>query len=113
LFWYDGGMKPPTPDELADNTALEPEGMMFVGQHGKILAGFHCENPRILPDGRSHDFWAGKGMAQPAVEGRARDLSFRNSGWIKAFKGGEPTYGNFLLAGPISEAFNLGAISLR
>jgi hypothetical protein len=32
---------------------------------------------------------------------------------VKAFKGGEATYGDFLLAGPISEAFNLGAISLR
>jgi hypothetical protein len=33
--------------------------------------------------------------------------------WIKAFKGGPATYGDFLLAGPISDAFNLGAVSLR
>ena len=33
--------------------------------------------------------------------------------WLGAIKGGKPTYGDFLLAGPISDAFNLGAISLR
>jgi hypothetical protein len=37
----------------------------------------------------------------------------RDAAWVKAFKGGEPTCGDFLLAGPISEAFNLGAVSLR
>ena len=33
--------------------------------------------------------------------------------WIEACKGGKPTYGDFLLGGPISDAFNLGAVSLR
>jgi len=33
--------------------------------------------------------------------------------WVSACKGGPPTYGDFLLAGPISDAFNLGAVSLR
>ena len=37
----------------------------------------------------------------------------RDGAWITAFKGGKPTYGDFLLAGPISDAFNLGAVSLR
>jgi hypothetical protein len=32
---------------------------------------------------------------------------------VASFKGGKPTYGDFLLAGPISDAFNLGAVSLR
>jgi hypothetical protein len=32
---------------------------------------------------------------------------------VAAFKGGKPSYGDFLLAGPISDAINLGAVSLR
>jgi len=32
---------------------------------------------------------------------------------VAACKGGPPTYGDFQLAGPISDAFNLGAVSLR
>src|SRR5881394_380968 len=38
LFWYDGSMKPPTPAEWgAGEKELEAEGMMFVGESGKIL----------------------------------------------------------------------------
>jgi hypothetical protein len=32
---------------------------------------------------------------------------------VAAARGGKPTYGDFLLAHPISEAFNLAAVSLR
>jgi hypothetical protein len=112
LFWYDGGMKPPTPEEVEeDNRELPAEGMMFVGDQGKILAGFLCENPRLIPERKARDYWTAKGVAEPALRDRTR--ADRNAVWVGAFKGGEPTYGDFLLAGPISEAFNLGAISLR
>jgi len=40
IFWYDGSLKPPTPEELGAEAELDPEGMMFVGDKGKILAGF-------------------------------------------------------------------------
>jgi len=114
LFWYDGGMKPPTPEELeGENPELPAEGMMFVGDKGKILAGFLCENPRIIPEQRSREFEAAKATASPSPQERGRSRAGRNAAWVQAFKGGEPTDGNFLLAGPISEAFNLGAVSLR
>ena len=107
LFWYDGGIRPPTPEELEeDKGELEREGMMFVGDKGKILGGFRCENPRIIPERKSREFAS-------APQERDRSRGARGSAWVKAFQGGEPTYGDFLLAGPISEAFNLGAISLR
>lgn len=57
LFWYDGGMKPPIPEELdADNRDLPQEGMMFVGDKGKILAGFRGENPRMIPEAKMRDY---------------------------------------------------------
>jgi hypothetical protein len=37
----------------------------------------------------------------------------RNSAWISAFKGGPASYGDFRLAGPISDMMNLASISLR
>ena len=37
----------------------------------------------------------------------------RNAAWISAFKGGPASYGDFSLAGAISDAVNLAAISLR
>lgn len=111
LFWYDGGIKPPAPDELdSENQELPAEGMLWVGDEGKILAGFLGENPRILPESRAREFKAQAAAAQPD---RANARAARNQAWIKAIQGGDPTEGDFLLAGPISEAFNLGAISLR
>ena len=44
LIWYEGGMRPPTPEELEeDQKELPAEAMMFVGDKGKILAGFRVE----------------------------------------------------------------------
>jgi len=114
LFWYDGGMKPPTPEELEqENQELQAEGMMFVGDKGKILAGFLCQDPRIIPERKAREFEAAKDKGSPSPQERSRGQAARNSAWVKAFKGGGATNGDFLLAGPISEAFNLGAISLR
>jgi hypothetical protein len=55
LVWYDGGMRPPTPDELeVDNKELPDEGMMFVGSKGKIVAGFFLEDPHLIPESRTN-----------------------------------------------------------
>jgi len=107
LFWYDGSMKPPTPEELEGDHELEPEGMMFVGEKGKILAGFHGEEPRII--GAQPRNVSAAAAARARGWGRGDALAL----WVAAMKGGKATYGDFLLAGPISDAFNLGAVSLR
>jgi hypothetical protein len=105
-------MKPPTPEELeADNQELAPEGMMFVGDKGKILGGFHGEDARIIPEKKMREYRAARNLPEAAP--RQRDQRRDPSSWVAAFRGGKPTYGDFLLAGPISDAFNLGAISLR
>jgi len=71
LFWYDGSIKPPTPDELeADNKELEAEGMMFVGDKGKILARFHGENPQIIPEKKMREYAAAKPVPGPLDRGR-------------------------------------------
>lgn len=115
LFWYDGSMRPPTPEELeADNQELPAEGIMFVGDKGKILAGFLGQDPHIIPEKKMREYQASEnppGAARSGQGGQAR----RDAGalWVAACKGGPATYGDFLLAGPISDAFNLGAVSLR
>lgn len=106
LFWHDGSMKPPTPEELeASNKELAPEGMMFIGDKGKILAGFRGENPILLSGQKQSDL--------PASAEPERPRQDRNASWVAAFRGGKPTYGDFTLATPISDAFNLAAVSLR
>ena len=89
-----------------DEGELPAEGMLYVGEKGKILAGFRGKDPHLIPQRNARDYAASStASTQP--------FTLDAGAWIKAFKGGEPTCGDFLLAGPISDAFNLGAISLR
>jgi hypothetical protein len=113
IFWYDGSMKPPTPPELRD-ADLEAEGMMFVGDQGKILAGFLGQDARILSDKKMKAYGAAKEKADSSSKtrsggGRTEAISL----WAQACKGGPATYGSFLHAQPISDAINLAAVSLR
>jgi predicted dehydrogenase len=106
LFWYDGGMKPLVPDELrATGKALTPEGMMFVGDKGKILAGFRGENPVLLPETK---------MVYLIKEESGEEAGSRgNDVWIEAFKNKTQSPGSFLYAGPVTETILLGAVALR
>jgi predicted dehydrogenase len=118
IFWYDGGIKPPVSEELmAEGREFPEEGMMFVGDKGKILGGFRSENPQLIPEARMHADRKANNLPEPAPRQRggrqAGDPSARNAAWIAAFKGGPASYGDFLLARPISDAMNLASISLR
>jgi len=115
LIWYEGGVRPPTPEELdEDHKEFTPEGMMFVGDKGKILAGFHVDGPRLIPEKRMSGIAApeppqrrqGGGADQPRISAGLRQ-------WIEASKGGTQSPGNFVNAWPISEAVNLYAVALR
>jgi len=115
IFWYDGGVKPAAPEELmSENKELAEEGMMFVGDKGKILGGFRAENSRLLPETKMRAYLADKHLPEPApVDRGAAGRQDRNAAWVAAFKGGPASYGDFQLAGPISDTINLAAISLR
>jgi hypothetical protein len=105
LFWYDGGMKPITPTELG-NAALEREGMMFVGDKGKIISGFRNENPRLLPDSRMETWKKGR---EPYKDVNENGEKY----WLEAFKNKTQSPGSFLLAGPVTETILLGGVALR
>jgi predicted dehydrogenase len=118
IFWYDGGIKPPVPEELMEeNKELEEEGMMFVGDQGKIVGGFRGENSQLIPDAKMRSYRRTNNLPEPSPRQRGGrqggNPAARNAAWIAAFKGGPASYGDFLLAGPISDAINLAAISLR
>ncbi len=107
LFWYDGGMKPLTPDELdMDDRELPREGMMFVGESGKILAGFRGERPVLIPEKRMIEF---TGSAEPPEEETDRNERV----WIEAFKSSAQSPGTFLKALPVTETILLGGVALR
>ncbi|MBS1876820.1 MAG: Gfo/Idh/MocA family oxidoreductase [Acidobacteria bacterium] len=103
LIWYDGGIRPPLPEEVEE---LPLEGMMFVGDKGKILCGFHVNNPWLLSE---------KKPPEPPRERRDQnELSSGLKQWIAACKGAkQQSPGAFVNAWPISEAVNLYAVALR
>jgi hypothetical protein len=112
LIWYEGGIRPPVPEELGGGQDLPAEGMMFVGDKGKILAGFRVENPRLLPAGKV----AGPEATVVAARRQRPETPQLSPGlrqWVEACKGGQQSAGSFLNAGPISEAVNLYAVALR
>jgi hypothetical protein len=111
LIWHEGGMRPPNPPEFDQNSLeLQPEGMMFVGDKGKILAGFRVESPRILARNEPPPPPETPRQRPPRESG---ELSPGLKQWVACCRGGEQSPGAFIHAGPISDAVNLYAIALR
>jgi hypothetical protein len=107
LFWYDGGMKPFIPDEMTeDNRDMPEEGMMFVGDKGKILGGFRGENPEIIPERKMKEYSGEKEIPE-------RERERRSNTWAAAIKDDQESPGSFLYAGPVTETINLAAVALR
>ncbi len=112
IVWHDGGMRPPTPDELTeDGEEFGDEGMLFVGDAGKILADFHATNPRLLPRKKMEAVMGPQPDSPPRRQRPEGPDPFDN--WITACKTGSQPTGNFIEAETISEMCNLGAVALR
>ncbi len=106
LHWYDGGLRPPTPSELvADGEPIPEEGLLLIGDRGKILAGFSGDNPRLIPDVRMREF-------QPPPESLPRPISELDQ-WVRACQGGEPSSASFERVYPFAETILLGTIAQR
>jgi hypothetical protein len=113
LFWYDGGMKPRLPGYIeAQNVEMSAEGILFVGDQRAIMAGFNGQNPRLFAPGKSRPLGGDDSPPRGSRRGQ-RGSGGRSDPWIEAVKGGEPSPGSFLDAGPITDAVNLGTVALR
>jgi len=106
LQWYDGGLRPPIFKELeSDGAAMPSEGMLFVGDRGKILAEFTGGNPRLIPNARMRQF-------QPPPQTLPRPIGELEQ-WIRACKGGPASDASFEKAYPFAETILLGTVALR
>jgi len=99
VVWYDGGMRPPRPEELEDGRQVGSNGKLFIGDKGKMLS------ERLIPESRMKEY------------GKPPQCLDRSPGhhaeWIAACKGGKPAGSNFDHAGPLAEAVLLGNVALR
>ena len=50
VIWYDGGMRPPRPEELEDGRQVGDNGKLFIGDKGKMLG------ERIIPGSKMKEY---------------------------------------------------------
>lgn len=110
--WYDGGLKPPRPEELEEGRAFVgegeegDEGLLFVGDRGKILCAFNGEHPKLIPQSKM-DSYKQPTKTLPRSPGNERE-------WLDACKGGKvKPGGNFEFEGMVTETLLLGNVAAR
>ena len=105
ITWYDGGLMPPRPEELAHDEALPNRGVLFVGESGSLLCGGAGGKPRLLPESKM-DVYKRPAPTLPRSKGHHRD-------WLDAIKGAGPASANFEYGAKLTELTLLGILSLR
>jgi len=108
--WYDGGLRPERPEELEPGRPFRgldedgEEGLLFVGDKGKILCGFNGANPQLIPQARMDSFKQPP-KTLPRSPGNERE-------WLDACKGGKvKPGGNFEFEGMVTETLLLGNVA--
>ena len=107
LAWYDGGLEPPRPFEMAD-VKLEGEGgVLYIGTKGKMLQNTYGARPRLLPVELHNDFGAPPEKIR-RVPNQAHEMN-----WVNAIKGTDTISCPFSYAAHLTEIMLLGIASLR
>jgi hypothetical protein len=107
LVWYDGGLMPPKPEELGDETLVAGGGVMFVGSKGKMLQNTYGARPRLLPVERHNSYGAPKEKLV-RVPHQSHEMN-----WVNAIKGTDTISCPFSYASHLTEIMLLGIVSLR
>ena len=106
FYWYDGGLRPTLWKEMEkEGIEMPDEGLLFVGDKGKIFADFTGGNARVIPEK------AGKKFTPPPQ--RLPRPEDELTQWIRACRGEKPSDARFQVVQPITETLLLGGIAVR
>ncbi len=116
VHWYDGGMKPHRPVELDHSLQLPKSGLLFIGEKGKLIAGYGGGYPfgqrghrrsggLLLPEEKFKDF-----QQLPKTMRRVDD---HYGEWTQACKTGARTVCPIEFGSEMTEMALLGALTLR
>jgi hypothetical protein len=110
LTWYDGGLRPPTPEGLDPDDPKQrlgegTNGILFVGDKGFITCAGWAGMPRLLPLSLHREYKRPE-KTLPRSKGYLTD-------WLAACKGGEPASANFEYGARLTELVLLGNVALR
>ena len=121
VYWYDGGLMPPRPEELKDGQMMGDEngGIIFIGTKGKIMTGCYGMNPTLLPVSDMEHFNQPK-PSIPRVKGGNGNIWATNAheqDWIRACKESPEnrveSSSNFQFSGPFNEMVVMGVLAVR
>lgn len=107
LMWYDGGKMPSRPEELEQDRELGDNGILFVGDKGKILCGGWSGPPRIIPEMKMKEYSRPE-KTLPRSVGHHQE-------WIQACKDNNPegALAGFAYSGPFTESLLVGNLAVR
>ena len=105
VLWYDGGMRPPRPLEYDPRKPWPAAGVLYVGDHGRLLSQFSGGKSVLLPEEKFRDFQAPPKTLRRTI-GHYKE-------WVAACKGGPPTTCGFQLGAKMTEIALLGSLSIR
>ena len=105
LTWYDGGLLPPDPPELANERLNPGGGILYVGKKGKLLQD--SNTPRLLPMARHNSYGPPKERL-PRVPHQDHEMN-----WINAIRGKDQLSCDFKYSAHLNEIMLLGIVSLR
>jgi len=122
--WFDGGIEPARPAELPPSERIgeDGEGVIYHGDHGKLLTAYMGQNPRLLlPNGNIEVPYPKTAAVREPFSNAAPNLGQSASGadaahyleWINACHGGPPARANYAFESPIVETLLLGCIAVR
>ncbi len=98
LTWYDGGLKPPRPEELEPGFRMG--GVIYTGEKGRMMGS------KLIPEARRNAYKPPP-QTLPRSEGHYKE-------WVDACRGGAPAGANFVdHAGLLTETPLLGNVALR
>jgi predicted dehydrogenase len=110
LYWYDRGLRPPTPlgidpDDPRQRLGEGDNGLLIVGDKGMLTCAGWSGMPRLLPL-ELHRSYKRPPKTLPRVAGHHAD-------WLQACKGGTPACSNFGYGARLTEFMLLGSLPLR
>ncbi len=107
VHWYDGGLLPERPEDLEPGRRMgeDGNGVIFVGDKGKLMCGCYASSPQLIPYTKMKAYKRPE-KTIPRVE------TSHEMDWVRAIKEGRRPSSNFDYAGPLTEMVVMGNLSL-
>ncbi|CAM4164164.1 Gfo/Idh/MocA family protein [Zobellia roscoffensis] len=111
LNWYDGGLMPDLPDELADGETIGDGGggSVFYGTKGILVTDTYSRNARLLPS-KNMDMFKAPAPYLKRIDG---DVEGHQRNFVEGCLNGAETSSDFKRSGPLTEAVLMGNLAIK